>query len=688
MTSSGKASDPRPSPEEAEQGCRPDANAIPTPPETASLIHQLQAHQIELENQNEALRRELAALQVFRRHYFEFYDSAPVGYLTLDDQGLILDANLTAAVLLGADKKTLRQRSLSHFVVPEDQDIYCRYFRQFLNNRQKHTLELRLLREDGGRLWCKLETSTTKAGADAYPRLSVMLSDITERKQTEEELQASQTRLRAIVDTAISGIITIDQRGMVQMFNKAAAEMFGYSEQEMIGNSINILMPSPHHEAHDGYLAAYLTTGHPKIIGAQRELQGRRRDGSLFPLSIGIGEFQEGEERYFTGILQDISEWKKAEQTLRESEERLALAMDASGEGFWDWDIQINRSIHNHKWYELLALEETAYTRTPGFFTTLLHKDDREAVLARIKDALVSGGRFRSEHRLRRSDGRYIWVQETGIVVKRDEAGKPLRMVGKFVDISARKRFEQQRREHQNQYERLLKLEVTHQTVAAIAHELNQPLSAAASYTDAAQQLLQAGNDQPEKLTYALKQSAEQIRRAGQAIHELFGFLHTGESSTTPLYLNQIVRNVVATLKEDGQLGEFTTVLRLAPELPKVEANALQLEKVLINLLRNGIEAMHGAGMGSGAIVVSVCTAASGNAALITVRDSGQGLTADTAQRIFEPFFSTKPHGLGMGLAISRALIEAQGGQLWYQPDEGPGATFHLTIPFAAELAQ
>lgn len=464
--------------------------------------------------------------------------------------------------------------------------------------------------------------------------------------------------------------------------------MFGYATKEIIGHNVKLLMPAPYHEQHDSYIANYLKTRQAKVIGTIREAQGRRKDGTLFPVSFSIAEFQDQGQQYFTSVLEDISERKLAEQAILESEERLSLVMDASGAGFWDWDILNDQLVHNSKWYQLLGLDKKTQRNTPEFFNTLIHQDDLKTVLSKLKQALIGNELFLSEHRLRHADGYYIWVQENGIVVTRNKQGVPLRMVGSFIDISNRKHKERQQREHQHHYERLLKLEIVNQTIAAIAHELNQPLSAVASYSDAAQRYLKKQQIDKKQLAYALNQTSQQVQRAGQVVHELFDFLQKGEIITAAVDLNKLISRVVSTLKDDEFLAGFTAHLELQANLPLVKANALQLEKVLINLIRNGIESMTECGLSQGKITVTVSTVASHSFAQISVCDSGPGISLDMAQHIFDPFYSTKAQGLGMGLALSRALIESQGGQLWCQPEEGiEGAIFHLTIPFVQEIS-
>ena len=183
----------------------------------------------------------------------------------------------------------------------------------------------------------------------------------------------------------------------------------------------------------------------------------------------------------------------------------------------------------------------------------------------------------------------------------------------------------------------------------------------------------------------ALEGAVNQVQRAGQTLHELLTFLHQGETTLEPIVLNDAVQETLAVAAESGY-GEFHAVVELERDQPPVLANHLQVKKVLLNLLYNGIEAMRAAGMASAAITIAVRTrtVAGGDMAQVTVQDSGPGLDAKMAQRIFEPLFTTKPTGMGLGLAISRALIEAHGGELWLDPESSSGATFHFTLPFVS----
>jgi len=248
--------------------------------------------------------------------------------------------------------------------------------------------------------------------------------------------------------------------------------------------------------------------------------------------------------------------------------------------------------------------------------------------------------------------------------------------------IRARQRQEGALKALRREMEELLKQHVASQTAAAIAHELNQPLSAIASYTEAALRLLQAGNRAPDKLQHALEGAAAQAQRAGKVVRELLQFFRGGETVIEGVDLARAIKRALAVVKEDGH-DAIEAVVDLAPDVRPVQANRLQVEKVLVNLVCNGLDAMRAAGVSRQTITIKVRAAPDRNLAQVTVQDRGPGLSEEEARRIFTPFYTTKPTGIGMGLSISRALVEANGGRLWGEPSPGRGASFHFTLPFA-----
>jgi two-component system sensor kinase FixL len=249
-------------------------------------------------------------------------------------------------------------------------------------------------------------------------------------------------------------------------------------------------------------------------------------------------------------------------------------------------------------------------------------------------------------------------------------------------DISVQKSLERELQERRNELESLQKSQIAAQTALAIAHELNQPLLAVASYSKAALMLLDAENPDMHKIRETLEKSERQTIRTGEAIRRLVDYLSVKEFPSETFDLNQEIIGVLNTVRSQHEL-QFNSALQLEKNLPMVRANRIHIQRVLFNLLHNGIEAMQYANVPLPAITVTVRTINEKKMAQVTIQDNGPGFTKEEVQRLFEPFFTTKTGGIGMGLAISRSLIEMNGGQLWHDPEEGPGATFHLTLPFS-----
>lgn len=309
----------------------------------------------------------------------------------------------------------------------------------------------------------------------------------------------------------------------------------------------------------------------------------------------------------------------------------------------------------------------------------LVHADDRAVVGERAAAAL----------RTHAPDGLEIGVlRPGGERVIADARLLPFHYAGAAAvlcilrDISTRKRLEGELAEHRTEAERMVNELVAKQTAAAIAHELNQPLVAVSAYSEAALAMVRGGAPRTERLAQALEGAAGQAQRAGRTLHELLGILHGGDAGAEMVDVNDAIRETVADSLATSPT-RFSPVLELADDLPRVFGNRVQLQRVLANLLQNAIDAMRAAGVAPGGRRVVLATACVAGAVEVSVRDSGPGPDAGTAGRLFEPFFTTKARGIGLGLTISRALIESHGGRLWHDPAGAAGGTFRFTLPAA-----
>lgn len=375
-----------------------------------------------------------------------------------------------------------------------------------------------------------------------------------------------------------------------------------------------------------------------------------------------------------------LARHREAEAGLRISEERLRLAKEAAGLGVFEFDSKqniIHWDEHMRELWGAGAEKWVPYEK----FVTAIHPDDRAAQQAAVDRVIhpTGNGEYNSEFRIiNAKDGVEHWLTIVGRMHFDD--GQPSRLLAVARDVTDQKLLENKLQEQRDETELLFTKQVAARTASAIAHELNQPLGAISAYSEVALHALQNNPIDTAKLTHALDSCVVQAHRAGRSLHELLAFLQKGELVSEKLNLNDIIKEALEITRSCGY-GVFHHILELEENMPFVMGNHIQVQKVLVNLLRNAVEAMRGAGVPISAI--KVCTYAELNMAHVTVQDNGPGIDPETAKRIFDPFFTTKPKGIGMGLAISRALTEANGGQLWIDLANQPSATFHFTLPFA-----
>ncbi len=640
----------------------------------ALLLQNLHLHQSELETQNEALRRSQAVLKKSCDRYRLLYELAPVGYLTLTDTGRIVDINLAAAAILNDDRARLLHSHFTHFVAFRDQERWQNHLLHAFRHGDKHSCELSLQRLDGSFCDAHLDLQLT-ANDDEDLLLQVVLTDVTARKRAEDDLRKLSL---AVAQSPVSIVIT-DRAGCIEYVNPAFSLVSGYSAAEAIGQNPRVLQSG--RTPQETYVELWATLVAGNVW--RGEFINRRKDGTDYYEAASISPLRQpdGSLTHYVAVKEDITELRYAMAELRVSEDRLRLAKTAAGLGVFDWDLASGKGDWDALMRELHGIGPDEPITYPSFIEGV-HPDDRAAAQATMDEAFDpdGSGEYSGEYRVvRRFDSSVRHLAANGQVFF--DSGRAARFIGTCRDISAQKQLEREMQGRRSEMQLLINQQVAAHTAAAIAHELNQPLVSVSAYSEAALRMLRNGIKRPDKLAHALEGAMEQAQRAGRTLHELLDFLHKGDAAFELLDVSDVVREALAMVVEGGY-SRFRPLLELEPELPPVQANRLQLRKILENLLHNGIEAMCSAGVPMAVITVTVRATPGRDKVQVTVRDSGPGLDPQVMGRIFEPFFTTKSAGIGLGLVISRALVEAHGGQLWADP-EGPGGAFHFTLPFA-----
>lgn len=382
----------------------------------------------------------------------------------------------------------------------------------------------------------------------------------------------------------------------------------------------------------------------------------------------------------------EIRQRRAAEESLREAQDLLHQTLQASNMALWSWNPRTMDSWVSPRYWTMLGYEPGEVDPNWENWFNAIHPDDREKMLAVSQKALTDpDSRGPNEYRLRRKDGNYNWVYSVGGLIERDEQGQPIRWTGCHLDITEFKELEQRVRQREIELAHAARIHTLGELATGLAHELNQPLAAIVTDAGTCEAVLEADGPQAAELVdEGLLQIAAAAQRAGEIMRQLQRMIRkqpaARETVDLPKLVSEAVGMVAYRTRHDGV--EVTVTGPKRP-LPPLLVDAVQVEQVVVNLLQNAVDAVKSCAPGKRRIQVSVLGDAS--SATVEVSDSGPGVPADVRHQVFDAFFSTKQEGLGIGLAISRAIVEAHGGTLACEPRLGGGARFRFTLPIRAE---
>jgi PAS domain S-box-containing protein len=368
----------------------------------------------------------------------------------------------------------------------------------------------------------------------------------------------------------------------------------------------------------------------------------------------------------------------RSEMALRESEKRLTLAATAGDLGLWLWNLRSNTLWVTERARKMFGFgPETELTYE--MFHDRVHPEDRRAVDTGMAEAISSKANYEAEYRICLPDGAEKWIAARGEVTF-DEGDRPVSITGTVSDITERRRNATELFRHRQELAHVSRVSILGELSASLAHELNQPLTAILSDAQASFRLLAGATPNVVEVREALEDIAQNTKRAGEVIRQLRKLVKKNDLQFEPLDLNEVIRDVVKLLHSDMVIRKVQVSLDFHSESRSIRGDAVQLHQVLLNVLINAFDAMKDASDGDRTVCVR--TRQSSNDSLqIEVSDRGTGIHPDKLARILEPFETTKAEGLGLGLSISRSIVEAHGGHLWAENNPDRGATFYFTIP-------
>ena len=501
---------------------------------------------------------------------------------------------------------------------------------------------------------------------------------IEERVTGETELRESESRFRIVADAAPVLIWMSGVDKLCTFFNKPWLEFTGRSMEQELGNGWAEGVHSDDlQNCLDVYTEAF-DARQPFVM----QYRLRRNDGTFRWVSDqGVPRYDaQGRFAGYIGSCFDVTELANKDAALRESEERMRMTAEAVNLGIWEWDLSKDEIWATNARRALLGWPASGKITLEHFISSL-HPDDRDRIRHAIDDAIHKGQGFDSEYRLVLPDGIVRWMATRGSV-RLDAHGKPAQLLGISIDITARKQAELEAKQRRDELSHLSRVALIGEMSASIAHELNQPLAGIVSNAGAGRRFIDRGNVDLQEIRELLADIGADARRASDVVRGIRGMIKKEQMGRQRINLNDIVTNIVHILSSDALLHWCELKTSLDTNLPMVEADPIQIQQVLINLVVNAFEAMPETPVSTREVEINTQQNADG-AVRVSVRDYGVGISPETRSRLFEQFFTTKAEGLGMGLAIARSIVEAHAGTIDAENAEGGGARFHFTLPIS-----
>jgi PAS domain S-box-containing protein len=498
---------------------------------------------------------------------------------------------------------------------------------------------------------------------------------IAENVALHSDLLTRDKKIRRLVDANIVGIIIWEVEGRILEANDEFLRMVGYEREDLAAGRLHrTTLTPPEWRDRDEHTVAEL-----KRIGTAQpfEKEYLRKDGSRVPVLIGGAMFEEGTGQG-VGFVLDLTERKRAVEALRQSEERFRTLVQFSFDVYWETDAQ-HRFIHQEFAASLADAPESGSEIGKRRWEVPYLEPDEEA-WRKHRETLDAKLPFRDFELARPApDGSKRYVSVSGMPVF-DETGRFAGYRGVGRHITERRQAEEALRAMQAELAHVNRVTTMGEMSASIAHEVNQPIAATVTNAQAALRWLRAQPPDLDEVRASLSRIVEDGKRAGNVISGIRTLVNKLPPRKDRFDLNEAVLEMVALTRSEVLNHGILLQTELAPGLPRVDGDRTQLQQVILNLILNAVEAMGGSDEGTRELRINTEREAGGGV-LVTVRDSGPGLDPADTERVFTAFYTTKPKGMGMGLAICRSMVEAHGGRMWASANEPRGAVFQFTLP-------
>lgn len=564
---------------------------------------------------------------------------------------------------------------------PEDLQPLMKKWQELLISGEPGEIEARLRRHDGVYRWFLIRVEPLRDEEGKIVRWYGTSTDIEDRKRAEEERERSLEGQRVVVETASDAVVSVDESGAIQFANPATMRVFGYDPDEVIGKPLTILMPEYMRELHKNGFTRYLATDQRHINWQGAELTGLHKNGEEFPVEISFGELTRDGHKTFTGFIRDISKRKQAERALRRSQSLLIASQHLSLTGSFSWKVATGEIRWSEQLYRIFESEPGAPI-TLDLITSRIHPDD-VPILNDIYDRARYGvSDLECDHRLLMPDGSVKYLHTVAHATGGEHGEREY--IGASQDVTRRRLSEEALGRARSELARVARVTSLGVLTASIAHEVNQPLSGIITNAGTCLRMLSADPPNVEGARETARRTIRDGNRASDVVARLRTLYSKKDLVPELMDLNETAREVTSLSLGELQRNRVIVRHELADDLPLVTGDRIQLQQVILNLLRNASDAMSEVDDRPRQLVIRTARD-EGDRVRLTVQDSGVGFDLQAVDRLFDAFYTTKGDGMGIGLSISRSIIEAHHGRLWATGNDGPGATFSFSIPCRRE---
>jgi PAS domain S-box-containing protein len=666
----------------------------------------VEADYVNLYGQDITDRKQAAeALWEAEEKYRTLTESSLTGIFIQQD-GMYVFVNDRFAEIHGFTPEELLGKEYRSLIHPHEGEFVAQRVAKRLEGKEVlQRYETRRLKKDGQTIWCEMMTSrieymgkfaimgniidiTERKQAEnelqkAYDELDLRVQErtskltevvaalrkeITEHKQTEKLLKDSEARFRMIYEHAPIMIDAFDGNGQCVMWNKECEKTFGWTMEEINAHDepLSLFYPDPR------VRSEVMKTVGAKASRVFHEWHPVTKDGTKLVTLWANFKLPDGA---VINLGQNITERKRAEEVLHQSEEKYRGIFDESIASVYVFDEKKHFIDSNQAGLDLLG-----YSRDELFSMSIHDVDADPIVVLPAHKQLLSGENIVNyEHQLRRKNGTIITVLNNSRPLT-DTEGNVIGMQSTLIDITERKQVEGEIQRLRDEYTHIARVSAMGELTASLAHELKQPLAAIRSNAQAAQRFLSSDKPDIDELHEILKDIIKDDRRADDVIGKLRALMRKSEIQFKPLSINTVVQDILPLVNSYEIARNISLKLKLDKNIPHVTGDLTQLQQVILNLIFNSTEALMKTKVKLCTIVVRT-NQEDTQSVTVSVADNGPGIEEKVMSHLFEPFYTTKKEGLGMGLAISQTIIEEHGGRLWAENNPDSGATFYFTIP-------